>query len=105
MPVTVSLTAENPYGIAIPNAYAVATNIHSDLTVSNGALNLPVVTVYYAVWASEAAYQAGAQSGANQTIVGELDVSAGNLASAIDTLMLSGVQALHFVTSASIINT
>src|ERR1700677_2429337 len=105
MPVTASLSDANPYGIAVPAAYGVATNIHSDLTTSNGTLNTPAVTVYYAFWASEAAYHAGSVAGTHLTVPGPLDVSSANLATAIDALMLSGVQALPYVLSASIINT
>lgn len=105
MPATVSLTAANPYGIALPNAYAVATNIHSNLTVTSGKLDTPTVTVYYAVWATESAYTGGHIPGASQTIIGNLDVSGGSLTAAIDNLMVTGLQSLPFVTSASVINT
>lgn len=105
MPVTASLSDSNPYGIALSAAYVVSTNIHSDLTVTDGVMDQPSVIVYYALWPSEAAFQGGSVSGANLTITGTLDVSSMNLATAIDTLALSGVQALPYVLSASIINT
>lgn len=60
MPFTLDL-AQSPYGIALSTAYAVITNIAAMCSLNNGAAAEPSVTLYVAIYASEAAYQSGAQ--------------------------------------------
>lgn len=75
MPFTASISEEaSPFKLALPAAYTVITNLAAMNTVNpDGTAAEPIWTVYTAVYASEAAFKAGATPGAQPSYPLTLD--------------------------------
>lgn len=64
MPYTLNSSASTPpYYVALTGVYAVITNIAADIQILNGVTQEPTIKVYYALYANEAAFKAGATPG------------------------------------------
>jgi hypothetical protein len=89
--------SSTPWGLPLPNAYAVVTNIQAGCSIdSAGKVVEPKITVFYAVYASEAAYKAGAQPGVNLTVT---DTLSGPIMPLIEAMVLADLPRLPGITS------